>query len=184
MSPIPLGILAASGAGAATAFEHLSTTILGSAASTVTLDLSGFPEYEYFHVRIVSRATTTGTNPFNVNVLSTPSTGTYHSRRYWLNTDSTSGAGYGFGQALVPSNTSSNVSTYRTRMMFDWYPGSPTKRPILEGFAGRSSNDGLSVPYRVAGYKAVTQRDTGLTISCAQNFEADSRFSVYGWRIS
>ena len=64
--PIPLGILAVAGAGAAgspPAFDLLETTILSSATSTVTFsNLNTYSDYKHLQFRIVTRATDTGTS--------------------------------------------------------------------------------------------------------------------------
>lgn len=59
MSPIPLGILAASGAGAAPAYELIQTTILSSSASSVVFsNLNTLAaDYKHLQVRVSVRST-------------------------------------------------------------------------------------------------------------------------------
>ena len=61
--PIPLGILAVAGAGAAGAgaYDLLETTVLSSNATTVTFTgLGSYSEYKHLQLRIVVRGTTIG----------------------------------------------------------------------------------------------------------------------------
>lgn len=72
MSPIPLGILAASGGGAQPAFDLLETQVLSSAASSVTFTgLGAYTDYQHLQVRISARTTqSTASNNFmrlNIN---------------------------------------------------------------------------------------------------------------------
>ena len=190
MSPIPLGILAASGSGGAKAFDLLNTTILSSTATSVTFDLSSFTDYEYFQFRIVAKANT-GTGefvaPYDMNVYSGPSSGTYRQRHYNAAStpaDVSLGDGYGYGQSISPSGTYSVVSAFWSRIIFDWHPGSASIYPSAEGMVGPSSSGSINQTrtYRQASVKEALGRETEITFNLSQVFRIGCRFSVYGWK--
>ena len=67
--PIPLGILAVAGAGAGggNSFDLLETTVLSSAASTVSFTgLSGYTQYKHLQFRYVARTGTTTSTTSNI----------------------------------------------------------------------------------------------------------------------
>jgi len=65
MSPFPLGILAASGAGVAGTYELLETTVLTSSASSVSFTgLGAYTEYKHLQIRMVAQ--NSGSSPDSI----------------------------------------------------------------------------------------------------------------------
>jgi hypothetical protein len=65
MSPTPIGFFAASGAGVASSFELLETTVLGSNASSVTfsnLNTTYGSTYQHLQIRIAAKTDRAATN--------------------------------------------------------------------------------------------------------------------------
>ncbi len=70
--PIPLGVLAVAGAGggaAASSFDLLETTVLGTAAASITFSsLGSYSDYKHLQIRLTGRVASATTNSNNLGI--------------------------------------------------------------------------------------------------------------------
>jgi hypothetical protein len=177
-----LGIFSAAGAGgvpAIPAYEHISTTILGSTAASITFSSLGTysSDYKHLQVRLVAVDTFTGGNAssygFTLNGDTTG--GNYSSHRLFGNGSSvgSSGGASGFGSVQMGANGRWSASVID---ILDAY--STTKNKTI-----RIQNGNLDIVelFSIARYN--TASITSINIA-TQGFglATGSRFSLYGIR--
>ena len=80
--PIPLGVLAVAGAGAAggaSSFDLLETTVLGTAAASITFSsLGSYSDYKHLQIRLTGRVASATTNSNNLGIqFNSDTTGVY-----------------------------------------------------------------------------------------------------------
>lgn len=181
MSLIPLGFWAASGGGAAAAFDLLETQVLASSAASVTFTgLGSYTDYKHLQIRMASRSDRAST----VSDL-------------LLNLNSDTGSNYawhvlsGNGSAVITgavANTtymrfgttsgSSEVSGNFDGTFFDILDFSNTnKNTTIRSLSGKTGNSSI---WLGSGLYNSTNAITSLEITNQANFIAGSRFSIYG----
>jgi hypothetical protein len=173
---IPLGILAASGAGVASDYELISTTILGSTATSVTFSNLGTYSSTYKHLQIRGVFTGPLVDDGRIRVNGSSTAADYYSQKI-------------FGNNTTLSSQSDIGTTTGMRDMF-YVAGGPspvivdvlnpydtTKYTTFRSFWGAPSQPfvGLS-----SGLFNSTASVTSILMSCASSFNAGSRFSLYG----
>ena len=177
---IPLGILAASGAGeAGGAYELIETTILGSAASSVTFSSPATyaSTYKHLQIRYVSRSSGTTAGVFTrLN----GDTSASYATHYLIGTGSSvSSAGFPNqpqGQIGLQATSASATNEFRSGIIDLLDPFSATKNRTLRGLSSSSSAVIL-----MSVLWANTSSLTDWQIICdSANFVAGSRFSLYG----
>ena len=186
MALFPLGILSAAGAGGAFSsdYELISSTILGTAQSSVVFDVSSFASaYKHLQVRLVSR-----TNDFNtsvgVNLRFNSDTASNYSSHGLDGEPSFSATP--FSSASANSNAITvgiqGVGTYATNLfgatvidILD--PFSTTKNKTTRSLTG---NGGLRVGLRSGNWRSTSSVTSVSIIADAGSFIAGSRFSIYG----
>lgn len=180
MSPLPLWILAASGAGSAEAYELIESSILTSSASSITF--SSIPQdYKHLQLRAVTRqdgAVVYGNALLSLNGTS-PS---YWHYLYTYNTSIYSG-GYGspygnYGFWATGNNAATGVFAPTVMDILDY--SSSSKNTTLKYLTGyNDSNSGVAL---MSNLWSNTTAVTSLTIAGTSNYVAGSRFSLYGIR--
>lgn len=185
---IPFGILSAAGAGGAVStasdYELISTTILGSAAPSVTFDVSTFAStYKHLQIRAVHRDTTTSgaTTGFwlRFNGVSTSS--------YWWHRLSGNGVTVasdngGSTTRILTGISASNSSTangFSATVIDILDPYSTTKNTTIRALCG-VANSGSSEVNLNSGLFNSTASITSVELTVDANIVAGSRFSIYG----
>jgi hypothetical protein len=175
MSPIPLGILAASG-GAAGAYELIQSQVLSSDVSSVTF--SSIPQtYKHLEIRWVARTSVSSTQ-VEMSLRLNGSTSTY--RMHMLRADGSSvfGINDSANAILLSVNGSSaaNVFTSGITTLLDYSSSSKntTVRSLYgvhAGFRRIALESGLFID---------TSPITSITLAAGSSTGAESRFSLYG----
>lgn len=188
--PIPLGILAVAGAGAAGggAYDLLETTVLTSSASSVTFSsLGSYSDYKHLQLRIVARRG--------------DSAGTYTTIRMRMNGVTSGSYAYHRLEGDGSSVVSAADGTSDTRIEFAAISGddsgtnpadsfgaviadildfsSSSKNTTVRALSGFASS-GNSRIRLASGLFNNTAAVTSLEVYNTVNFEIGSRFSLYG----
>lgn len=182
MSPIPLGILAASGAGAAGAMELIQTTVLGGAATEVTL--SSIPQtFKHLQIRVLARSTT-GNQDFYMGF--NGASGTMHRAHYVYGipgSGTSSGTEGGNGRSRIGfMQISSDTLERFSPNIIDILDYSNTAKNTTS----RVLNARVSSQFNVVGLWSQlflsTNAITSVTFSNTSpgQFAAGSRFSIFG----
>lgn len=187
MGLIPLGFWAASGAGGAPTsadYELISTTVLGSAAASVTFSGLGTSAAAYKHLQI--RATVRSTNASSGDTIVlrlNADTGTNYSSHLLYGTGSAVGS---FGEssatyirALWSSGSSSSSNVFGAGVVDILDFSNTSKNKTVRGLTG---NYGESQIRLTSGAWLSTSAATSITIFSANgaNLDTGSRFSLYG----
>jgi hypothetical protein len=183
---IPLGILAASGAGLVPDYELISTTVLGGTAASVTFSNLGDYSSTYKHLQI--RATARSSRASTVDGLAVRLNGdsgsnyAQHSLQGNFNSVTSSGATSLTRSVVSIITGASSTANYFGGVVIDLLdPFSSTKNKTLRGFGGMASDfirldSGLYI--NTASVTSITLIQT----EGANNLVAGSRFSLYGIR--
>ena len=189
--PIPLGVLAVAGAGAAGgggSFDLLETTVLGTATSTVTFSgLGSYSDYKHLQLRIVSR------RPAGGDFLTSGSWGLQ------FNSDTASNYSWhrlaGAGGSVLSDGGGSN--SYGPDNVVHGVPNSPTgsfgasitdildfsntsKYKTIRVLAGVSDSVKAEIDLNSGSWRNLNAI-TSITIKERWgNFAVNSRFSLYG----
>jgi hypothetical protein len=187
---IPFGILGASGAGLASSYELISTTVLGSTSTSVTFSNLGTYSSTYKHLQIRYTARSIRSIQWNYTLLITNGD-TGNNRWHGLGTfgnsaavQSQNGSGTGFITGYAAgANTAANIYSGNVIDILDY--SSTTKTKTFRTLAGIRSNLTGNVDHHVALYSGLWNSTAAIT-SIALNdtggwgFTAGSRFSLYG----
>lgn len=173
---IPLGVFAASGAGAAGAYELISSTVLGSATSTVEFT-SIASTYKHLQIRFTARAnggTTAETMLwFNGDIAN-------WSRHFLIGNGSTvTSSATANTDVMYPAKiiSTANVFTGAVIDILDYASTSKYKTArSLAGFTNGSTHD---VSLRSGAWRS-TSAVSSIGIYTAELFATGSRFSLYG----
>jgi hypothetical protein len=180
---IPLGILASSGGGAAGSFDLISTTILGSATSSVTFDVTGLGStYKHLQIRMTTRNSVAGTGDDYAFIRFNSDTGSNYAfhRLYGY-----SGSVYSTaGTSITAARMGITPRNGETSGLFN-----PVVVDILDPFSSsknktlRSLSGGTGVTMNMmSGLWMNTTAVTSVSIveGGGGNFVTGSRFSIYG----
>lgn len=185
--PIPLGILAAAGAGAAGgggAFDLLETTVLGSSASSVTFSsLSSYSAYKHLQIRYSARSDRPAGFDSLVVTLN-GDTGANYSYHFLEGNASSvvSGASTGNNFMILGyaggNNTTANVYGAGTLDIFDF--NNSSKKPTLRSLTGIAASI-TRIAFFSGLRNATAAAVTSINLShFGSNFVSGSRFSLYG----
>jgi hypothetical protein len=181
---IPFGVLSAAGAGGAFAsdYELVATTILGTAQSSVVIDLTGLSStYKHIQIRGVARSTASGRDWFYVRTNATALTNGHELRSEGSSVISGGiliGSDVGFG--LMPGNNA-GTSAYGAFVMDILDTFSTTKNKTIRTFVGNPTASEAQVQL-TSGFRNNTDALTSVSLipRDGPNIAAGSRFSIYG----
>jgi hypothetical protein len=181
MTPIPLGILALSGAFASGAYDLLETTTLTTNASSVTFSgLGAYSDYKHLQIRLVARnnlATNTGTMRITFNSDSSASYTAHRLRGTGSAVDSQAFTNQSslFAGTIQGAISTSNVFSPMIIDILDF--ASTSKNTTIRTLNGHSNFITL-----LSGLFFKTNAITSVNISpdTGNNFVPGSRFSLYG----
>jgi hypothetical protein len=186
--PIPLGILAVAGAGApaaAGAYDLLETTVLGSAAASVTFSsLDSYSNYKHLQIRLAAQSSRTAFDIDEVDLTFNSDTGAnyaYHNL-YGEGSSVLSGGAYSVNSIAIgqvsTSLTSANAFSSNVIDILDF--NSSSKNTTVRSLSGMIG----TTRYRArlsSGVWLNTASVTSIRLLCGSaNFVAGSRFSLYG----
>jgi hypothetical protein len=185
--PIPLGVLAVAGAGAAgggNSFDLLETVALGSDTSSITFSsLNTYSDYKHLQVRGVLQGT--GSNFLGIRFDNSSGGTDYATHRI-------SGDGSSLAGQADPSNDRMIISALPTRgnesntffaITCDLLNFSSTNQnKVFRGFAGTSQTS-LRRSMYFTSFRASTAALTSVTFEATSaNLSSGSRLSLYGIR--
>jgi hypothetical protein len=184
---IPLGILAGSGAGFESDYELISTTVLGTAASSVTFSSLGDYSSTYKHLQIRGVARTDRNDTLD-NVLlrfNGDATALAYSLHNLLGNGSSVSSGGAAGQdrilvSYVPALTST-ANTYAGFVTDIVDPYSTTKNTTVRSLGGQNDNNFRLIGLYSGAYYN-TSAVSSITLTATTNYVAGSRFSLYGMK--
>lgn len=189
MSPIPLGILALSGAGGAGgSFELIETINAGSQTSATFSNLNTLTSYKHFQIRVSARSAAGGVLGLNVKV--NGNTSNYRNSTLYLNGNvngasenaETSDGDSSMRIASIPGS-SADSGLYGGVVIDSLDFHSTSKVPMLTSRWGLVSGSFKVAGTNAAVYKSATNISS-LEFSIAGNetFASNSEFSIYGIR--
>ena len=181
--PIPLGIVAVAGAGGGAAGDYvrLETTILGTAAASVTFsNLATYSAYKHLEIRMVTGHTNSGGS--SVIMRFNSDTGNNYARHGLAGGSSTvtASAATSTSGIIVGIHTDSTTSNFGASVVSVLDFGSTSKTKTARALIGVTT-EGIRL---VSGFRNNTEAITSITLLDIQgfNFRAGSRFSLYGLR--
>jgi hypothetical protein len=187
--PIPLGVLAVAGAGAAGgggAYDLLETTVLGSDTASITFSsLGSYSAYKHLQIRFIGRISSATTNSGNLRIQFNSDTGSNYADHTLNGTGSavsssanTSVVGIGVRDCLPGNNNSSGIFGAAVIDLLDFNSGLKNKTTkALAGAYGGEIDVLLSsgVWLNTNAITSITLLDAGAT-----NFVTGTRASLYG----
>lgn len=176
---LPLGVLAASGAGAAGAFEQISTTILTSTTSTVTF--SSIPStYKHLQLRITGGLATATNNQMLVRFNS--DSGTNYAWHSLTGSDTSVTSTAGTTQSAISSGVVGyNANTFSASIIDILDYSSTSKNKTLRSLHGVNVSGGIVRVGLHSGLWLNTAAISTITISNNNaSYAAGSRFTLYG----
>ena len=180
---IPLGILATTAAGgAAGSYELISTTILGSAAASVTFTSGAWSSYKHLQIRFTARHTAgvTSTTLFARLNNNTGSNYAWHRLRGNGSAVSSTGGGSQSDMEITQapgSGSSANIFSAGVIDIVDF--ASTTKNTTLRTLAGYPGTESYVTLNSGLFNNTAAITDVSL-ISNGTSFAIGSRFSLYG----
>ena len=180
---IPLGVLAASGAGVLPTYELISTTTLSSAASFVTFNVSSFASiYKHLQIRAVARSTRADVDSaIGVQFNTTTSGYFFHELQGNGSTVSSSGSTSQTSMRLGFTTGNTSAANAFGAMVLDILdPYSTTKNKTFRALTGGTDLNRIRL---TSGSLALTNSVTEIKLNDNfANFAIGSRFSIYGIR--
>jgi hypothetical protein len=185
VSPIPLGILAASGLGAAGAYDLLETQVLTSSASSVTFTgLGSYSDYKHLQIRIVSRNSKAATTNEAVILQLNGDTGSNYSRHILSANGSSVSSSGATAQTFIlvgdqPSNNSTANAFYGHVVDILDFSSSSKNTTVRALGGGHATQSRIQLS---SGLWMNTDSVTSITLSVfgGDNHVTGSRFSLYG----
>lgn len=179
---IPLGILAASGGGAAGAYELISTTVLGAATSSVTFS-SIVSTYKHLQIRTTYRRADAGTMlamlTFNGDTGSNYSWHRLYGQGAAVYSDSSTSTTQILTHSGPSSSDTAGIFMPSVYDVLDY--ASTTKNKTVRAVTGAEMSSTADVIGLTSGLWVNTSAVTSLTLaSLVGNFATGSRFSLYG----
>ena len=188
MLGFPLGILSAAGAGgvAASDYELISTTILGSAQSSVVFDVSSYAStYKHLQIRATVR-TDRGANEDILGIRFNGDTGSNYVTHLLYGTGSSVASGstfsggphtYIYSAFTAAGSNTANAYSGHVVDLLDAY--STTKNTTMRQFFGQPAGNLVGL---FSGLWRDTSALSSITLfpAIGTNLNANSRFSLYG----
>jgi len=188
MSPITLGILAASGAASVGDYELITSTVLTSSAASVTFSNLNTAAVAYKHLQIRMVARTSDASTFNDCYMRF--NGDTSSNYSWHEVYGFNGSASSYGVAsqsridiatLTGNNASANLFCPTIVDILDWQ--STTKTKTARSLSGMNVDNSNNVLALFSGaWFSTSAINSILLYPSAGNFVANSRFSLYGLR--
>lgn len=178
--PIPIGILAVSGAGAAGSMELIQTVTLSSTVNSVTF--SSIPQtYKHLELRVLATATSEAQFNINLNNVFSSSYG-WH---YLLGDGgSVTDGGLVNRSSMTLDTTSGGTVQFRAHIINLVDYASTVKNTTVMNLSGNRPNNGTGRISLSSGYFANTAAINRIqliaNVSAGFGFRANSRFSLYG----
>lgn len=180
---LPWGIVASAGSGVGGSYELIATTVLSSAAATVTF--SSVPQtYKHLQIRFVTRGDSFGNSRAYLTLNSNTSSFTYHRLQ------ATPGGGVssnGWASGTFPggwvADVNGNDVTGWVGAIVDLLDYTNTsKNKTIRSFNGAASDASGSRVIQLTSslWSNTAAVNTVGLVSSANNFDAGSRFSLYG----
>jgi hypothetical protein len=186
MSPIPLGIFAASGFGVVSAFDLLATTSLTSSASSVTFSgLGAYSDYKHLQLRMVVRSASTQTGGTADCLLTINGASSGYALHYLRGDGSSVISNASPDRSNIEINNfavngGGNTNVYSPAVMDFLDFSSSNKNTNLRTFFGSNVQNATYVQF-VSGLLTSTAPMTSFNFSVnGNNLAAGSRFSIYG----
>lgn len=185
--PIPLGILAVAGSGAAgatDAFDWLETQSITTSTASVTFsNLNNYSAYQHLQIRVTARgAGSTGTTYGAVNVRfngDTASNYWYHNLRgdgSGVSSEGTSGTSISLERSQAAGGSTADVYGF---LIFDILNfNSTSRKKTLRSMHGTIVS--VSNLFQSSGFWNNTNAVTSITLAPTYSFRAGSRISIYG----
>jgi hypothetical protein len=182
--PIPLGVLAVAGAGAAGgggSFDLLETTVLGTDAASVTFSsLGSYSAYKHLQIRMTARSTGNGNPAIQFNGVTSSS---YKDHRLFGNGSSVVSDVPGTGTAIsvfaAATRSSSTANAFGAAVIDILDFSSSSKNTTVRALAGNYG--ALTVVEVASGVFINTAAITSIKLQLnSDNYLAGSRFSLYG----
>ena len=188
MSPITLGILAASGAGLPASYELITSSVLTSTAASVTFSNLGTAAAGYKHLQLRAvYASNTGGNGTYIRTQLNGDTGSNYSNHYMVGQGSTVLSTGGSSQTAIPISpySSSVLSTQSDVVIADILNFNSTSKnktfKVLSGGPGYGSINLTSGSwYSIAAITSINL--LAFSQGSPSTFGVGSRFSLYGIR--
>jgi len=185
--PIPLGVLAVAGAGgggAASSFDLLETTVLGSNTQTVTFSgLGSYSQYKHLQLRCVLRMSDSGNGGGVITLQFNGVTSGYAQHRL-AGTGSSVISGANTStismSALWATGQNSEANSFGAGVVDILDFSNTNKNTTIRGFTGATSNNQVVL---YSGLYPDTTAVTSITVLQSANnysFQTGSRFSLYG----
>jgi hypothetical protein len=185
--PIPLGILAVAGAGAAAppAYELISTTLVSSTTSSVSFDVSTLAStYKHLQIRFTGRGTGTGSNRLELRARFNNDSGTSYADHELLG-DGTSVSSNGQTSRnymyVCSIHDSTDANLFATAILDIINFGSTSQNKTLKSFGGHYTSYGSR---RVGLWSALWLNSNAITsvllYDNSSGFVSGSRLSIYG----
>ena len=189
MSPIPLGILASSAAGAGLelfggTFDLLQVQDLDSSASQVTFEnLSGYVDgYDHLRITMTARSDRASSDSDEVKILLNGSTAQYATQYMETNGSAYPAGNGGAANALIRA-TGGNITYMYSPASIDLIePFNASKYISYHGHTSMPSTGSVDSMVRIfSGRSNSAETLDSITFETVNgNFTAESRFSVYG----
>jgi len=180
------GILAASGAGAAGAYDLLTTTVLSTTTASVTFSsLGSYSDYKHLQIRAVTKDDAGSTNLNRIDIRLNSDSGSNYTYHYLNGNGSTVASSAGTSQTrlqffdVIGGGNDTNIYGAAVIDILDFSSSSKntTVRSIGGGLAGSETDISLG-----SGVWLNTAAVTSIQIFGNFNYAAGSRFSLYGWK--
>lgn len=186
MSPITLGILAASGAGLPATYELISTILVTSNTASVTFSNLGTAAAGYKHLQIRGVAHSAGTASDNIDLRFNGDAGNnYAYHAIWGNGSSVgseNSTSRSNAASVIGSRSSSDTNAFDAAVIDILDFASSTKTKTLRSLRGSTGATGNTL-YLVSDGWFSTAPVTSITLSGrAASIGTGSRFSLYGIR--
>ena len=182
--PIPLGVLAVAGAGAAgggATFELIQTTVLTSGFNTISF--TNLPQtYKHLQIRVVTKINTSGNQSFNLQL--NADTGSNYRTHYLIGTGSTvfssdAGQSTSMSIATAPGNDASNQFGAAILDILDY--NNTNKNKVVRCHSGQFGDSAFRQNRLASGLWLNTAAVTGVTIlTGSPDMLTGTRVSVYG----
>ena len=187
--PIPLGILAVAGAGAAGVVNDyfwLETTVLSSNAASVTFsNLGNYSQYKHLQIRWTTRDSWSD-NFASTNIRFNGDSGAnYASHRLWGNGSSAlSAADTSITEMRINLTAAalSDANTFSAGVTDILDFSSTSKNKTIRTLHGVVSPGEVTAITLQSGFRNNTAAITSISFSAVSNFVSGSRFSLYGIR--
>ena len=174
-----LGIFSAAGAGGAAAgsYELISTTVLGTAASSVTFSSLGDYSSTYKHLQV--RMVAQGPGSVSMRFNGVTSAGSYKDHRLFGFNSAVSSDTITTDQMYLGAVSTTASGVFSSKVIDILDPFSSTKNKTIRSLSGRLSDSPFIIEL-LSGLFISTASVTSINIFGSTNMSVGSRFSLYG----